>query len=39
MAIILFCLLVVAAGLELYSSWSLNKAIEKFVRSNQKKLF
>lgn len=37
MAIVLFCLLLVAAGLELYSSWSLNKAIEKFVQSNKEK--
>ena len=38
MAIILFCLLVIAAGLELHSSWALNKAMKKFVQSNRKKL-
>lgn len=37
MAIVLICLLAIAMGLEMYSSWSLDKAIKKFVQSNKEK--
>lgn len=38
MAIVLICLYVVLVGLDVYSSWSLKKAMKKFHNS-QKKLF
>lgn len=38
MAIILFCALVIAVGLELYSSWSLNKTMKEFFQSSREKL-
>lgn len=38
MAIVLFCALVIAAGLELYSSWTLNKELKKFFQSSREKL-
>lgn len=38
MAIVLFCALVIAAGLEIYSAWSLDKEMKKFFQSSREKL-
>lgn len=39
MAIVLFCALVIAAGVDIYSAWRLDREMKKFFQSNQEKLF